>query len=194
MFGFCSVDYLGTALAFSYWESEGQVPTYAKLAARDFQRGSPCCSPFDLVQSGERSLEDWLRVLEFHRDHSERVLALEGRRTKTARVSNRTRLHILSRLERGPASIADLRASTGLTNNTLDPALTRLSTLGLVEARVERPLEPHGCWSADAGTFVWHLLPRGARELAFLRGQSAQMCIDSPVVNSSINTPSRMTA
>ncbi len=168
------------------------MPTYAELAALDLQRGFPrSSSPFDLVRSGQRSLDDWIRALNTRREQSERVVALEGRRLKTARVSQRTRLLILSRLELGPATIAQLRESTGLTNSTLDPALNRLSTLGLVEARADRTLESCGGWSFDGGTFAWHLLPRGARELAFLRDQPSQMCIESPVVNSPINTRSR---
>ncbi len=166
--------------------------THARLAAQDFQRGFPRApSPFDLVRSGQRSLDDWLRVLEVRREQSERVFALEGRRLKTARVSQRTRLVILSRLELAPATIAELRESIGLTNTTLDPALNRLSTHGLVEARAQNSLEPRGGWCTDAGTFVWHLLPRGVRELAFLRDPSGQLCLESPVVNSPINTRSR---
>jgi DNA-binding transcriptional ArsR family regulator len=162
------------------------IHNYAKLAARDFQRGFYGRTPFDLVHSGERSLDDWLRALDCRREQSERAFALEGRRTKTARVSNRTRLLILSCLERCPATIIKLREFTGLTGSTLDPALTRLSTLGLVEARADFTLEPRGCWSTDAGTFSWHLLPRGARELTFLRGQSLELRWESPALYEAI--------
>lgn len=173
MFEFCSVVPLLTALAFSHRDSEGQVPTYAQLAAKDFQRGSSGRNPHDLVRSGERTIDDWIRTLDARRDQHERVLSNEGRLAKASRVTSRAKLSVLASLETCPAATRELRKRLSLPPASLEGTLRALKGSRLIE----------DCEGE------WRIARRGVCELAYLRSRHHKASATSPLVYEPINAP-----
>ena len=131
----------------------------AERARRTFTRGFPSSNPIDLVESGQRTLTEWLRILSDQRDLEEQIGSTVARERCQFTNDDALRFTLLRFL------------SDGISRSTPELHLelrdTRLSTLRKLLYRLGESKQIEEGTRAVKGLEVttWRITVRGQREL-----------------------------
>jgi DNA-binding PadR family transcriptional regulator len=148
---------------------------FAERARRTFTRGYPSRNPVDLVERGVRSLDEWVRTLDAHRDQDTAVIRTGARDNFVN--DDALRFKILETLEHGQAmtqdAIHDLHVSVSLA--TLRKSLTRYAE--------DRQLEVSTRLEAGLEVKRWAITKRGRQELAGHRARLRKVGVVHRAIN-----------
>ena len=131
---------------------------FAERARQAFTRGFPSHSPIDLVESGQRTLTEWLRILSDQRDLEEQISSTVARERCQFTSDNALRFALLRVL------------SDGVSRTTPELHLVLKSTLATLRKLLYRLVESK---QIEEGTrsvkglevTTWSIALRGQREL-----------------------------
>jgi hypothetical protein len=150
---------------------------FAERARQTFTRGFASSNPIDLVESGERTLSEWLRILTEQRDLEEHITSHQAReRSQFNNDDSALRFKVLRLLSDGSH-----RTTPELHLELKD---TQLSSLRKLLSRLEVSLQIEAVVRSVNGLEVthWTITLRGKRELnAHLARVSPALSFDSRI-------------